>query len=166
MAPRETTEPDPWVRAIEAASTLYQAIGALRAQRGETLALITAGLRDGRQARRTLLLLSYLDPDYTVALADTLVDMAQSHRDALLVRQIFGRLRRDEAEALVPPAVWRLLGEDDDDEAYRRMAELLYHLGLTDALRRLCRRALASTDPNMREVGSEFAPDEGTAHPS
>lgn len=158
-----TIEPETWHRALAAASALNQATAAFRAHPSEALALLSAGLNDVIQVRRTLLLLSYLGPDYIVALADSLVDIAQSHRDALLVRQIFGRLRRDQAEAVVPPAVWRLLGDNDDDEAYRRMAELLYHLGLTDALRQLTRRALASEDPNMRDVGLEFTSDEDEA---
>lgn len=36
---------------------------------------------------------------------------------------------------------------------------------LTDALRQLTRRALASEDPNMRDVGVEFTPDEDEAEP-
>jgi hypothetical protein len=158
-----TVEPETWHRALEAASALNQATAAFRAHPNEALALLSAGLKDRTQVRRTLLVLSYLGPDYIVALADTLVYMAQSHRDALLVRQILGRLRHDQAEALVPPAVWRRLGDHEDDEAYRRMAELLYHLGLTGALRQLTRRALASEDPNMRDVGLEFTPDEDEA---
>jgi hypothetical protein len=166
MAFRERTiEPETWHRALQSASALNQATAAFRAHPSEALALLSAGLNDGAQARRTLLLLSYLDPGYIVALADRLVYCAERHRDALLVRQIFGRLRHDHAEDLVPLAVWRHLGDREDDEAYRRMAELLYHLGLTDALRQITRRALASEDPNMRDVGLEFTPDEDQAGP-
>lgn len=45
------------------------------------------------------------------------------------------------------------------------MAELLYHLGLTEALRQLSQRALASENPDMRAVGSDFVPDQDTPEP-
>jgi hypothetical protein len=121
--------------------------------------LLTDALNGAVERRKALLLLSYLDASYTLALADLLVERALSHRDALLVRQLFGRLEHYQIVDTVPAAVLRLLDEIGDDDAYRRMAELLQHLGLTSALNLIIDRALASNDIYVREVGAEYAPD-------
>jgi hypothetical protein len=149
-----------WQQALAAAASLHQATGALGDKPDETLTLLAGGLRDTGEQHRALLLLGYLDPRYAVALADILVDVARNRGDSLLVSQIFGRLSRDQAQSAVPAAVWRLLARGEDVVAYRRMAELLYHLGLTAALHRLCVHALASEDPGMQDVGADFAPDQ------
>jgi len=104
-----------------------------------------------------LLMLGLLDTDYSEALVDQLVSASLSHRNALRVRQILGRLPHDQAERIVPPAVWRQLHQTDDYDAYRRMAELLSHLGLYGALGELSAEALKSSDPDIREVGDDFA---------
>jgi hypothetical protein len=43
-----------------------------------------------------------------------------------------------------------------DYDVYRRLAELLSHLGLHEALQELRRRAAASNDPDIREVAEDF----------
>jgi hypothetical protein len=152
------SEADTFGQALELAGSLYSTAYALQADQPATLARLRAELAGG-QTRQALLLLANLHPDYTVALADPLATRALSHRDALLVRQVFGRLPHHEAVDVVPAAVWRQLGRTADDDAYRRLAELLDHLGLDDALRELAEAALRSDDPAIREVGEEFHPD-------
>ncbi|GAA2288406.1 hypothetical protein GCM10010402_52990 [Actinomadura luteofluorescens] len=67
-----------------------------------------------------------------------------------------GRLTWSEAKEIVPPAVWRLLDDAGDGDDFRRMAELLDHLGLYEALQELCARAGVSTDDDVREVAEDF----------
>lgn len=156
--------PQEWHTAVDAASALYIAASRLAADKDTALALLADALRTGRQRRQTLLLLSFLDPAYTITLADLLVELAISHRDGLLIRQILGRLRYVEAADVVPAAVWRTLDDIGDDDAYRMLADLLNHLGLDEARHQLRNRALASADPYVREVGEEIdADDDGTA---
>jgi hypothetical protein len=104
-----------------------------------------------------LLMLGLLETDFSEALVGQLVSASLSHRNALRVRQILGRLPHDQAERIVPPAVWDQLRETDDYDAYRRLAELLAHLGLHAALSQLSAQALMSGDPDIREVGEDFA---------
>ncbi len=97
-----------------------------------------------------MLMLGLLETDYSAALVDRLVSASLSHRNALRVRQVLGRLPHDQAKRIVPPAVWRQLQETGDYDAYRRMAELLSHLGLRGALRQLSAQALKNSDPTSR----------------
>lgn len=160
----EETLPLEWQQALELAGELYQARRLLDTNRDRTLSHLTKAFRSSER-RRALLLLHSLDPSYTVALTDILVEYALSHRDALLVRQIFGRLPHVQLRALVPAAVWRCLDtlDPNDDDAYLRFAELFYHLGLSEALHQLCNRALASENPALREVVEDCAAEEDNA---
>ena len=76
-------------------------------------------------------------------------------RDTELVRGILGRLPREVRQPLIHSEVAHRLATADDDE-FRRIAELLYHLGQNDDLRNLVVQALAHSDPNIREVGEDF----------
>jgi hypothetical protein len=126
------------------------------------LELLRRALRSPEDETAALLMLGLLETDYSEAFVDQLVGASLSHRNALRVRQILGRLPYDQTERIVPPAVWRLLQEEADRgeadyDAYRRMAELLSHLGLRGALSQLSAQALESSDPDIREVGEDYA---------
>lgn len=152
-----------WQNALEAAGALHMAVSRLAADKDTALALLADALRTGTQRRRALLLLSFLDPAYTIALADLLVELAISHRDGLLIRQILGRPRFVEVADVVPAVAWRTLDDIGDDDAYRMLADLLNHLGLYEARHRLRGRALASQDPYVHAAGEEIgADDDGT----
>lgn len=71
-------------------------------------------------------------------------------------RPPLGTLPYEELARQVPAAVWEQLQKTNDDNAYRRYAELFQHLGLMDSLRELSERALRSTDSAVREVGEDF----------
>jgi hypothetical protein len=89
-----------------------------------------------------------------------LVEMAQSHRWAGYARQAIGAARRDR----LIPAIGRLvppLLETADCDGYRRLAELLAHIRAWDLLGELSRRALASADPDIREVGEDLTSSYG-----
>lgn len=87
---------------------------------------------------------------------DDLLGQALRVRYTLLIRNLLGRLAWSEAKEIVPPAVWRLLEIEDEADGYRRMAELLDHLGLHEALQELCARAGESLDEEVREVAEDF----------
>src|ERR1700722_590294 len=146
-----------WQRAIDALMVLGAAIGALQADYPGTLESLRRALCVLEDEPAALLLLGLLDSEYAAALVDELVSASLSHRNALRVRLILGWLPHDQAERTVPLAVWRQLQKTSDYDAYRRMAELLSHLGLREALSRLSARALASSDPDIREVGEDFS---------
>jgi hypothetical protein len=150
--PRES-----WQRAVDALRALIPAIGALQSDYPGTLESLRHALRVLEDEPAALLLLGVLEPEYSEALVDELVSASLSHRNALRVRLILGRLPHVQAERIVPPAVWRRLQDTGDYDAYRRMAELLSHLGLREALSQLSAQALASEDPDIREVGEDFA---------
>ena len=90
---------------------------------------------------------------YTVALVDDLVDRAVDDGDFGNVAELLGRLAYDEAQKIVPPAVWRRLEADDaDDHDWYRMADLLHYLGLYDTLRELIAKARDHIDGDVRGV--------------
>ena len=147
---------DAWQRAVRDLAALSRSAGALASDRAAALPMLSAALQGIAERATALRLLGFLDTDLTLALVHEVVPVALSHRDALLVRQVLGRLAFDDAARDVPPAVWRQLDETPDDDAYRRLAELLCYLGLTEALQQLCERALDSDDPAVREVAGDF----------
>jgi hypothetical protein len=116
---------------------------------------LVIALADPAQRRATLVLLNLLDPEQTASVIDQIVPLAASDRDALLVRELLGRLPWHRLRQLVPPVVDMLLDEADDHD-YRRYAELLDHLGLFDALEELRARASESSDAGIREVSKEY----------
>jgi hypothetical protein len=129
---------------------------ATTADRPSLIEAARVSLGDVRQQRAALEVLALLDPAVTLALLEDVVRIAaHTQGDALLVRQVLGRLPR---AAIAPPlhqAVLRRLDAADDDE-YRRLAETARHLGLDATLRAIVDRALASPDPLTREVGEDF----------
>jgi hypothetical protein len=137
------------------ADALRTALARLRAHDGNLVEQLGAALTDPSRRRSALLILQQVDVPVTVSLLEPIVSAALSHRDALLARETLGRLPYRLGAARVPPVVAGLLDGSDDD-TYRRLAELLDHLGLYAALRDLCERAARSDDPNVREVGTDF----------
>jgi hypothetical protein len=146
----------PWFAAVGAAEALEQSLTDLRLNREATIESARSALMHVDQRREALLLLGCLGTDLTAELTDSLLRVALSDRDTVRVRNLLGRLPRKENTELVPNAVWQLLDKVDDGDAYRRMAELLHHLGLDEALRDLCARARESIDPDIREVAEAF----------
>jgi hypothetical protein len=148
---------DAWQRALVALRALTEAVGELQSDYPGTLESLRGAMSSPEEETAALVLLGLLEPDYSAALIGQLISASLSHRNALRVRQVLGRLPRDQAARIIPPAVRSRLRETGDYDAYRRMAELLSHLGLDDALRQLTAQALLSADPDIREVGENFA---------
>jgi hypothetical protein len=128
---------------------------AIRVDRNSLVDAARASLRNLQENRRGLEALAYLDPGFTLDLLEDVLDRAESPRDAGLAKQVLGRLPRATLAQPLHDAVARRLDRADDDQ-YRRLAELLRHLGFTDTLQALVDRALQSADGNIREVGEDF----------
>lgn len=118
----------------------------------EQLRVALHGTTDRRTALRLLLL---LDAQVTTALMPDVVAAGMGHRDAVLAREVLGRLPARVVRAHIPIIVSERVRSADDDDM-RRLAELLAHLGLDAALADLAQAAQASTDPEIREVGRDF----------
>jgi hypothetical protein len=108
---------------------------------------------DERQWALYLLLLA--DTDLVSELLPELVAAGFRPRDALLVREILGRLPRAVLQSQLPPVIRDRIRNAEDDE-FRRLAELLKHLGLSGQLADLVAVAKASDDPNIRQVAEDF----------
>ncbi|MCP9948064.1 hypothetical protein [Actinomadura madurae] len=147
---------DAFTKALEAADQLNRALGPLRMDREGTKDRLRSALREPEQEVQAILLLQTLSVELTKALIDIVLEHALRDRYTLLIRNLLGRLAWSEAREIVPPAVWRLLDNATDGDDFRRMAELLDHLGLYEALQELCVRASDSIDEDVREVAGDF----------
>ena len=145
-----------WRAAVLAARSMASSIAPLRGNESETVALLKTALRGATERDAAILILDYLGDSFIRSLLGDLVALGLSHRSALAARQLLGRLPHADSAEAVPSAVWNQLAETGDYDAYRRMAELLKHLGLYDALGELCRRAADSDDEDIREVAADF----------
>ena len=74
----------------------------------------------------------------------------------MLVKGIIGRLQRRVLAHDLPPLIDDQMSRADEDE-FRRMAELLDHLGLVEALNALVERAMENEDPGIREAAEDFS---------
>lgn len=149
---RPDTRREAWPRAVSGARALLDSVRGLEADYPTTVELLRDALHRIEGTDAALVLLKLLDSDYTVALLDDLVQRSISDRFIMRVCEILGELSHDDAAHLVPPAVERRLEIEDDYVVYRAMAGLLGYLGLADALDALRQRALASGDPDTRDV--------------
>jgi hypothetical protein len=143
-----------WDAALEALVRVSTSLGEL-SSRPDVATRLRAGLSNPTERRPTLLILGLMDTRHTAQVADQVVEAAESHRDARLARELLGRLPRKESQALIPPLVSARL-EHADDDAYRRLAELLVHLDLKGALDELRARAASSDNPSVREIATDF----------
>lgn len=152
-----------WADAASAAESLDGLLTPLRRDKKETLRSAKKALSDFDSRREALLVVSLLDASFTAGLIDELLTVSLSDRDVVRVRNLLGRLSRVEAESIIPSAIFKLLEKEKSGYAYRRMAELLDHLGLDSALRTLCIRARDSLDEEVGEVAQDFGSNEESA---
>ncbi|WP_406458102.1 hypothetical protein OG782_35245 [Streptomyces sp. NBC_00876] len=152
----QTNEWQNWLNAASAAEVFEQSLPELRMDRAATLSAARRALANVETRREALFIIGSLSTDFTSPLVDDLLDIALSDRDTLRVRNLLGRLPHAEAGDIIPEAVGRLLHKEDDGYAYRRMAELLHHLGLAVALQTLCEQARDHIDAEVREVDQDF----------
>lgn len=154
---------DGWDDAQTRVLALYADLRRLSHTGEATVAALGRALADVTRRRGALLVLAQLDGAVTVELIAPVVEASLSHRDALLAREVVARLPYRQYARHVPPQIDRLLADADHD-TYRRLAELLDHLGLHDELDRLCALAATHPDPDVREVAEDFTPVSGPDH--
>ena len=148
------SNPD-WEAVLEDTDSLFLRIARIN-RATDLVALVRSSLKSPMTRIAAMRALAHMDQGITLQVLPELVDIAaHSHRDALLARQAIGRLPYEAVARRLSDVVMPRLPTADDDE-YRRLAELLDHLGLYDLLRTLVDAALASDDVNTREVGEDF----------
>lgn len=140
--------------ALKAAIELHQLAARVEQDAGADEAL-RARLADPETRRPALMLLASMPTRRSLAVAGQLLEASESHRDAVIARELLGRVRRDELERTIAPLILARL-HDADDDAFRRLAELVRHLGLDDTLAELRVRAERSENPAIREVADDF----------
>jgi hypothetical protein len=103
------------------------------------------------------LLLETRDKDRIIGAFPILLELATGMHGLLdLVREVIRRTPRDWLDNHLRSHVIMQL-ETEDDSGYRRLAELLSGLEYNELLDELVEIALASSDPDIREVGADFA---------
>lgn len=146
----------PWEAATASVEALESTLLPLRLDEEATARSIEAALGALSTRREAFSILGLLDTRYTVDLLDQILRNGLADRDVLRVRHLLGRLPYSVAAEVVPRSVEKLLQSEGDAQAYRRMAELLDHLGLPDALDQLRAQAVDSIDPDVREVWEDY----------
>ena len=137
----------------------FDAINELFKSASDPVAVLTRALEGDvwdRVAALTLLLEAG-DRERIVHVFPALLDLACGMHGLLdLVRNVIRRTPRAWLDEHLAELVLAQL-ESQDDAGYRRLAELLSGLEFNDVLNELVRIALDSGDPNIREVGEDFA---------
>ena len=153
-----------WQRTLDALEVAQQEMVALARSDEDVSSLVRQAVADGSWS--VYWLLPRIDgwrQGVTLSAADELLDRALTERSALGVRQILGALRHADVERVIVPLVMERLGDPDRPDAdwdYRRYAELLDHLGLTEPLLELVAKASTSRNPEVREIADDYATTE------
>ncbi len=108
-----------------------------------------------REGEWVLYLMLLADTDLCLALLPEVFGEVFNTRVTLLVREVLGRLPRKTLEAELLPLIDKQMLTAEYDE-FRRMAELLEHLGLSEALRALVQRGSESDDPDIRDAATDY----------
>jgi hypothetical protein len=146
---------DLWAEVVAAERQVVSARAEFYQHAGTRRDTLRAALEGSQWDRKAALSLLESLPEDVPALLDQLVENAMSPQWALAARRAIASGPHDlVAPALRVIAERRLAGADADD--YRRLAELLRHLGDKDALGELLRRASLSGDGDVRDVGRDF----------
>ncbi|MEC3977171.1 hypothetical protein [Amycolatopsis sp. H20-H5] len=159
MTAEASEEWEPWVVATSSAAALDRALPALRVNLEPTVEAARIALSHVEQRQDAIDVLRFLSVRFIKELLDSILEVSLADTETLNARELLGRLPFGEAQETVPPAVWKLLDKEDDELAYRRMAGLLDHLGLYDALKQLCTKAYEHIDPDVREIASDYSSD-------
>jgi hypothetical protein len=120
---------------------------------------VTTRIKEALQSAErqwALYLLMIVDVDMTRQVLPELLQAGLRHRDAVLVREIIGRLPRRVLAIDLPPLIEDRMSTADEDE-FRRMAELLDHLGLVEALNSIVQQAMEGDDPGIRDAAEDFS---------
>lgn len=150
-----------WTDYVQAEGHLVQARMRLFSGEVRVAPLVRSALRSVAERRAALRLLRDQDVPMLVEVFEDLVEIADSaHVDVASVRSLIARV----PEPYLDEHLWRLieprLQKHDDDEPFRRYAELLTCLNRRDDLGLLLAIAANSPNDDVREVASDFeSPD-------
>lgn len=144
-----------WARVLEAESAAITARTNFTPE--DYVAVLREALLDDADRDAALGFAQHLPDEQLKALLPQLYETATlTHRSILLTRQLIARLDRQWLTSALGPLVERTLAEGDE-EAYRRLAELLDHLEQYGLLARLVEAAAGSEDEEIREVAEDFS---------
>lgn len=146
---------DLWATLVSADKQLAGARAEFYQRAGDRRSVLAAALRGSAWDRGAAL--SFLEalPDDVPSLLDELVDNALSVRWALAARRAIAAGQPVVVTPLLTEIVrGRLAAADADD--FRRLAELLRHLGAVEPLASLLSEARQSDDPETRQVADDF----------
>ncbi|MFC7277258.1 hypothetical protein ACFQS1_24965 [Paractinoplanes rhizophilus] len=118
--------------------------------------VLVAALQGSNWDRGAALAFLEVLSDDVPELLEQLVEHAMSPRWALAARRAIAAGRHEEVAPALRQIIDRLLPTADPEE-YRRLAELLRHLGDREGLRMLLDGASRRDDPDIREVVDDFS---------
>ncbi|RKT79949.1 hypothetical protein DFJ68_3428 [Terracoccus luteus] len=146
-----------WPAVVEADARFREAV--LRIPRGELQATLGWALGDFASRPTALRILGSADPSLTVSVLPALEPfLLVSHSALVECRALVLRLPPAERTACFDRLTARVIADTgSDDEAYRRLAELLRSAGASGALAVLLAAASTSDEAVLREVADDFA---------
>ncbi len=138
---------------------LHREVSPMQANLDESAEVLRAALSsESEQTFEAIWILGCLPPTLTARLVPELVARASSERFTGDIRWLLGRLSYSDAERTVVPAAQEYLDSPEIDYFdFRQIAGLLDHLGLRTALSEVVAFMLSTNDPDIREVGEDFA---------
>ncbi len=143
-----------WKLFVDAHSAYVAARMDLFATGGNSGGHLVDALRSPGQRPAALELLEFLPEAESRAYLAELVALASwVHGDILAARHLIGRMDREWVMGRIDAVVVSML---DDEESYRRFAELYVELG-GDLLSSHLRRCAEHADPEVREIAADFA---------
>jgi hypothetical protein len=144
-----------WDAVVQAEKELMIAIAAFTRSGPEAVDILRRQLRRVGQRAATLRVILELEPEVVQQLLPELVTLAgTTHGEGILARRAIGELPQTRRGAVTDIVLGRLASADSDE--YRRLAELLWHIGDRGTLAQVTTLAQASADPEIREVGEDF----------
>ncbi|WP_149260555.1 hypothetical protein [Actinomadura sp. K4S16] len=149
-----------WEAFVQAERELHRRQAAFFQDVQDRLEILRAALTEGGWEQATALSFLGTFSGDGQELLPQLVALSMSDALALAARRAIGRIPRDRLEPLLAPLIMDELDSADCDD-FRRLAELLAHIGAWRLLEQLVHRARANGDPDFREVAEDFTDEYG-----
>lgn len=145
-----------WAAVVQAEERFALAVAAI--PREDLQGVLSWALDDFTSRRAALRILGGADPQLVAEVLPALEPLLLvSHSLLQECRRVLLRLPRGEVLDYLQHLTSAVIADPAaDDEAYRRLAELLRTVGADRALGRLVAAAALSTDPDVREVAEDF----------
>jgi hypothetical protein len=104
---------------------------------------------------KALFVLSLIRSDIILEVLPELIETATRDAYAVQTRHVVSRLPRAILQQAIDDSIYSFFDMTDYIDV-QRIAELLYHLGLSPQLKHLATLALSSLDPSIHEIGRDF----------